>query len=77
MANYRPNRRLNELSDAELNLMIERCEVAAVQYSDEIKMGMLSTSSYNIYQAIEDAIRGEYAKARATVPIYRHVRGLF
>ena len=74
---YKSNRGLNKLSEAEINMMIEKCEMAAVKYSDEIHMGMLSTSSYNIYKAIEDAIRGEYEKACQNVPIYRQVRGLF
>ena len=70
-------RHFSELTEAEIDMMIERCEIAAVEYADEIHMGMLSTSSYNIYRAIESAIRSEYEKACQSVPIYRHVRGLF
>ena len=61
---YKPNRRLNDLTKAEINMMIEQCEMAAVEYADKIHVGMLSTSSYNIYKAIESAIRSEYEKAQ-------------
>ena len=55
----------SELNKVEIDTMIERCEMAAVEYADEIHMvGGLSTGSYNVYRAIEDAIRGEYAKAK-------------
>jgi len=75
---YKPNRRLGELTEAEIKMMIERCEMAAVEYADEIHMaGGLSTGLYDVYKAIESAIRSEYEKACQSVPIYRHVRGLF
>ena len=62
----------SELTEAEIDMMIERCEIAAVEYAEEIHMaGGLSTSSYNVYQAIENAIRDEHAKATKKGRIYQ------
>jgi len=62
----------SELTKAEIDMMIERCEIAAVEYADEIHMaGGLSTGSYDVYRAIEAAIRGEHARATKRGRIYQ------
>ena len=62
----------SELTEAEIDMMIERCEIAAVEYADEIHMaGGLSTGSYDVYRAIEAAIRGEHARATKKGRIYQ------
>ena len=62
----------SELTEAEIDAMIDRCEMAAVGYADEIHMaGGLSTGSYDVYRAIEAAIRGEHARATKKGRIYQ------
>lgn len=55
----------SELSQEEVEGMIEVCKSAAVEYADKIGMsGLSEEGSHNIYTAIEDAIFSEYGKSR-------------
>lgn len=56
----------SDLSEAEVNVMIHRCQLAAIAYARQIGMSGLSEGcSHDLYRAIHNAIRHEWKIAKA------------
>ena len=60
-------RPFSKISELEMEGMSNACQGAAIRYAVKIGMGGLSShGAYNIYTAIQDAIRDEWEKSRGT-----------
>jgi hypothetical protein len=52
------------MTDVEVRKMVDACHAAAVDYATSIGLsGLSELGSHNVYNAIEDAIRDEWAVA--------------
>jgi len=58
-------RRFSELSKDEVKLMWSKCVDAALATARELNVwGLMEVNSHNLYQALEEAIYGEWEKSR-------------